>query len=752
MSRDQEYTPVGATGSDSLTPSPPRPLTPSSFFTASLTRLGRLVRKELRESLRDRRTVITLVLMPVLLYPLLTIAFQQFVLSNLSGDTPIGYRMCFRNRAEEQAFLSYLGIGQHLLLQEKWFAVVEAPKPGEPPVTLSPHVQRVPQFKSEYEEDPAEAVRQGRADAGLAARPGGVVAFLQPPLALDWDIFYREDSPAGLAVVRYLHQLCESADKSYLAERVRRLQRGEPLPTMQLIPAVLANPQTRKTQSLAVLVPLILILMTITGAVYPAIDLTAGERERGTLEILVAAPVSRLSLLFAKYVAVVAVAMLTALVNLGTMTVTLWVSGLGAMIFGSGLSFAALVQVFFLLLLFAAFFGAVLLVLTSFARSFKEAQAYLIPLMLLALTPGMLSLVPNITLEGPLVVAPLINIVLLARDVFEGAAQFTTATVVILSTAFYAVAALTAAARLFGAEAVLYSQSSGWTGFLRRPAEPREHASVATALLCLALLFPATFLLNGLFAQLHDWPLGSRLLLLGASNVLLFAGFPLVAAWRGRVRPVSGFLLYGANPGFWLAALLLGASLWPFIHELILAQRQIGFRTLREDQLARIQEVLKQWRDFSPVLIVLVQAVLPAVAEELFFRGYLFSALRAGGSPRVAILGSALLFGLFHLLVTDMLVIERLVPSTLLGLVLGWLCWKSGSVLPGMGLHVVHNGLLVLMAYYEPQLEAQGWTVAAQDHLPLNVLLVAGVMAALGFVLLAVCGRTSRARTGAAQQ
>src|SRR5262249_45566897 len=154
--------------------------------------------------------------------------------------------------------------------------------------------------------------------------------------------------------------------------------------------------------------------------------------------------------------------------------------------------------------------------------------------------------------------------------------------------------ALTAAARLFGAEAVLYSQSSGWAGFLRRPAERREHASVATALLCLALLFPATFLLNGLFAQLHGWPLGPRVLPPGASHVLLFAGFPLIAAWRGRVRPVSGFLLYGARPGFWLAALLLGVSLWPFVHELILAQRRIGFATLRASQFERIQEVFKQ--------------------------------------------------------------------------------------------------------------------------------------------------------------
>src|SRR5207244_1079605 len=91
------------------------------------------------------------------------------------------------------------------------------------------------------------------------------------------------------------------------------------------LPEPVAQTAPKETIPLALLVPLILILMTITGAVYPAIDLTAGERERGTLEILVAAPIPRLGLLFAKYVSVVTVAVLTAVINLTTMIATLLV-------------------------------------------------------------------------------------------------------------------------------------------------------------------------------------------------------------------------------------------------------------------------------------------------------------------------------------------------------------------------------------------------------------------------------------------
>src|SRR5262249_32488955 len=192
-----------------------------------------------------------------------------------------------------------------------------------------------------------------------------------------------------------------------------------------------------------------------TGAVYPAIDLTAGERERGTLEILVAAPVPRLGLLFAKYVSVVTVAVLTALVNLVGMTLTLLLSNLGPLVFGEGgLTLSLVLQIFGLLLLFAAFFSAVLLTLTSLARTFKEAQAYLIPLMLVSLAPGLIGMMPGLNLAGILSVVPLLNVVLLARDLMDphappGVPDPAATAAVIVSTLLFPLAALGRAARHF---------------------------------------------------------------------------------------------------------------------------------------------------------------------------------------------------------------------------------------------------------------------------------------------------------------
>jgi ABC-2 type transport system permease protein/sodium transport system permease protein len=151
------------------------------------------------------------------------------------------------------------------------------------------------------------------------------------------------------------------------------------------------------------------------------------------------------------------------------MAVTVLITGLGPTLFGAGtLSPWVLAEVLGLMLLFAAFFSAVLLALTSVARSFKEAQAYLIPLMVVALIPGMLSLSPAVRLQGPLLVVPLLNVVLLARDLFEGTARAGPAAVVVLTTLLYALAAVALAARVFGAEAVLYSQQGRWSDLFRR--------------------------------------------------------------------------------------------------------------------------------------------------------------------------------------------------------------------------------------------------------------------------------------------
>ena len=444
-----------------------------------------------------------------------------------------------------------------------------------------------------------------------------------------------------------------------------------------------------------------------------------------------AAPIPRLSILLAKYVAVVTVALMTALINLGTMALTLQVTGLGGAL-GLSLSFVALAQILGLLALFAAFFSAVLLVLTSFARSFKEAQAYLIPLMLFCLVPGVLALLPGLSLDGFLSVVPLVNIVLLSRDVLEGTATLATGGVVVTTTLLYAMGSIALAARIFGAEAVLSSESSGWGDLFRRADRPRRTAKPSAALLCLALLFPLYFLTNASMVHLSAG-LETRLLLASALNVCLFAGVPLFVAWWGRVEVRPGFRLGAPSFVPLLVGVVLGLASWPLVHELSLFLRQMGFATLREENLTRMGEAVARMRAISPVFLVVVLALVPALVEELFFRGFLLTALDEDGeSPARAVVVSAVLFALFHLLVNNYIAVERLPPSLLLGLLLGWLAYRAGSIWPGVLLHLLNNALVVLLGYYEPTLVEAGWLTKGQEHLAWPVLAASAVGVTLG--------------------
>jgi len=422
---------------------------PPPASSSGLGRLLRLARKELTEILRDRRTIITLLVMPLLLYPLLTIGFGRWTGDKSAEENPT-YHFGFPSKQAEQALTRSL---------------VRSPKSrNAQPGPSSP----TPILKGGVFADIEEAVRSGEVDVGFRSRSPEA-----PDYGGDWDVLYRSDSTKAPDALRYIKQTAAANEADELRAIVKDRFHVPPPQTLNLTPVPLAV-ETRSHSVMIVFAPLVLILMTMTGAVYPAIDLTAGERERGTLEVLLAAPVPRVSLLFGKYIAVLTVSVLTALMNLGSMTLSLWVSsrlfgGFAERAFGpGGIQPLALLAVFALVLLFAAFFSAVLLVLSSFARSFKEAQAYLIPLMVVSLVPGVLGLLPDLRLTGVLTVVPLLNIVLLARDLLEGSADPVSAGVVVIVTAAYAVLAVGLAARVFGAEGVLYSESGGWWSRKRR--------------------------------------------------------------------------------------------------------------------------------------------------------------------------------------------------------------------------------------------------------------------------------------------
>ncbi|MGC1275285.1 MAG: ABC transporter permease subunit, partial [Planctomycetaceae bacterium] len=443
-------------------------------------RMVRLTRKELQETLRDRRTILTLVLMPLFVYPLLGLTFQKFLLSQataLSHAERPEFVLGFETEAAAARFKPLLGEAE--IVRQR-----SAARSGEEPTTFPAFSAFIPKQGTA---DVAEFVRRGVVDVGIVLPPADRRG--RTPVVLIFD----PASPTAINARRELDDRLRSLNDAWYRRTLRRAGVDEPPPVAISIEAIETTGGAAMT--IATVLPFVLLLMTVTGAVYPAIDLTAGERERGTLEPLVAAPVSRRAILAAKYVAVFTVAVITAGMNLIAMTATAFSLGLDRFLFGSGLNAAAVSQVVALILVMAAFFSAMLLFVTSFARSFKEAQAYLIPLMIVSLAPGIASLMPELQLTLPLAITPLVGIVLLARDLLTGEVHGLLVVACVGSTLLYAAIALMLAARTFGTDAVLYGSEGTWSELLRRPEEARSVPPLKVAGACLAAIVPMFLLL-----------------------------------------------------------------------------------------------------------------------------------------------------------------------------------------------------------------------------------------------------------------
>ena len=713
----------------------------------STGRWSRLCLKELRETLRDRRTLVTLILMPLLVYPILSMVFQRSLMSSWSGRQQ---RVIIGVESEELAEMlrNSLLVGDKYLREQappesseaspdEAVESVEGPdlqdKPNAAVPTLpglpSSQPFRIDEIAFVFHEDLEEQIREARMDLGIRRTETG-----------QYELIHREGSALSSQALSFVESRLDAVNELILRERLRELGARAKL---QFETRRHAIELAAGDSTLSTIVPMILILMTVTGAVYPAIDLTAGERERGTLEMLMASPVPRLKLLLAKYVAVVMVAFLTALVNLTAMTITLQATGLSTVLFGeSGLGFLRILQILALLILFAAFFSAVLLALTSFARSFKEAQAYLIPLMLLSLGPGVVSLLPGLQLQGILAITPVSNIVLLARDLCGGGANPVMAAVAILSTGLYTLAAIGVAARIFGTDAVM--SGGELSSLFARGPESTGVSSVSGALLCLAILFPLYFVTSSFLGQFDDLSIPARLAISGIATSLLFGAVPWVAARLQRLNLLRAFGLNGAVAAAFTVALMLGLTLWPIAHEIVLFTQRLGLSSIQPEQLAAAESLLAELRTVPPILILASMAFAPAIFEELFFRGYLFHALKSATGRWMTILASALLFGLFHVISNGALSIERFLPSTFMGLILGWLCYHSGSVLPGMLLHACHNGLLMLMSYYKDELTAMGFGIEERSHMPAEWIVCSVVTLLVGIALIAALPRRRR--------
>jgi len=717
-------------------------------------RLWRMCVKELRETLRDRRTIFTLVMMPLLVYPVLSLALQRLILNSVSNDRTerilvgVPSEMDFKvlgqavseskRRVESDSYRSFR------------YSVNESPATN-PKLPLTSKTSSASEWDATVIEDSLqEALESGQIDMAISvSRRINSDSNAVSGSNFLFSVTYRENDSRSEFALSELRKLIQTINEHEASElRIAKgMSRGAPF---EVIASAIAGTNSIAS-GLSSVIPLVLVLMTITGAVYPAIDLTAGERERGTMEALIATPVPRFALLFSKYIAVLTVAILTAIANLTAMFVTLRFSGLAEVLLGDqGFSLVSVIAVFPLLVVFASFFSAILLALCSVAKSFKEAQAYLIPVIILAMGPGILSLLPSVQLTGTMAALPLINMILMARECLSGTLELIPGIIAICTTLCYAVIAMAIAAQLFGRHAVPQNSEVSWRSWLRSPTQLNRLPTLEHLTIYLAFFFPVYFVAIHVLAGLSGIELQQRVWVNAFATVLLFGLLPLLfSLWRKlsikRTFPLGGFTKWWISiPGL----LLISFSMWTVAHEILVLSEFFGIVSLDFDKLANLEKIKTEFMTIPPLTIWIAMAIMIAMAEEWFFRGFVLQGMLSRSKDSrgvwVSILISSILFGLFHTVAPNLLAIERFLPTTALGVLIGWIAWRTGSLVPGMMVHAIHNGLLFTMPRYEDLLHQWGLGIENQKHLPVSWVIGGFLCVAIGLLIVQTTSKTPR--------
>ncbi len=417
----------------------------------SARQIGIVFRKELTDTLRDRRTLINSILVPIVLFPVIMIGF-------------IGLAILFASRAaRESPTLMILG-GEHApelarqLRDAKVGAVLGRRDSVEQPGAGSGTRLEIVPAADDY----AQRINDKKLRAAVEIPPGLEENLrAQPDQTQTIQVYWFDGEFRSRAVVRAVERVVRSYSDRIVTQRLSAAGLSETLLTPFTHKKENVAPREKVTGNvLGMLLPYFIIVLCMTGAMYPAMDLTAGEKERGTIETILASPVNRAHLVLGKFFLVVIFSALTALLSIVSFLMTL----LGGAQFLSRLTSSLVIAVsgkaaaavFLLVLPLAVLFSAVLMAIAIYARNYREAQTYIGPLMLLVILPAMASFLPGVQLDVRFALVPILNVSLAAKEIFGGNYQWPLLGLILASTTAYAGAALFFAVRQFHREDVLF--------------------------------------------------------------------------------------------------------------------------------------------------------------------------------------------------------------------------------------------------------------------------------------------------------
>lgn len=649
-----------------------------------------LLGTELRMLLRDRRTILFSIVLPLLVMPVMmfgshfmqqrrerslqTLVFTYAVTGSEAAaakarlDTTLARLTAEPQHKPESITLKELPTTNPLkeLQDGTLHVVVEA--------TTAEEAEQAVQEQARSAHHRAHDVEASEA-RDLAERPQPGV----PALTL----VYRADRDTSVKAMAGLRKALQETRR---LERAAALQaHGFPIPAADVATVTakdLASAGQVAGLTLGRLLTLLLLMFILSGGAVVATDTLAGEKERGTLETLLATAAGRLEIVTAKLLAILAVSLVITLIQVANFL--LYVA---FKLVPTTQNFAAAVPPQVALLLLALFIpvaalaSAALLLTSGYAKTYKEAQLYFFPLLLVGMVPALAPFLPGLALRSPIVLVPVANIAMAVKEILTGTYDWPMIVVALVVTSGTAAWVTFVTARALATERLISPTHVDAAQALGGPALFPRHVLRWFALMWAAVLIVSVNQKEGTDIRVQ----------LIVNLVLIFFGATMLMLKKYRLEPGEALALRPVRPVVWLAvllgaptALLTGVGVFRLANLVL----PVPPEALRGFQ----QELLPDAVPFWQLLALL--SIMPGVFEELAFRGVLLHGLsrRLRPLPLALVVGG--IFGLFHFS------LFRIVPVSFLGIMLAGVTLLTGSIFPAMLWHAVNNLMGIALAHY----------------------------------------------------
>ena len=356
-----------------------------------------IFKKELIDVLRDRRTLMFMVVIPILITLLLiigSIKFQEY--QNKKSEEKI-LKIAYVNDSEDS-------LTKQLLSDQKGVEIIE----GVPLDSIESYI------KSDS--------LQGGLYLGK-----GFLKKIKTNSSGDVKIYYKSSDLMSKSKKR-MQAALDIYKEKIIAERLKQLNvDGQILEPITIANIDMATAKETLGKAIGGFIPYVLVMFIFLGAMYPAIDLGAGEKERGSLETLLSSPATKFEITMGKLLVVSLTGIVSGLVSvLGISSSLFFIDKIPVQIQETILELINPFMIFSIIILMipiAIFFASMLLSISFYARSFKEAQSLMGPLNMVIIVPLFLSLGPGMEMDHATALMPLINVGLLTKEILAGSVE-----------------------------------------------------------------------------------------------------------------------------------------------------------------------------------------------------------------------------------------------------------------------------------------------------------------------------------------